>query len=357
MLIPYGDNNPLTRTPWVNYSLIVVNIALYLLINFRQDAVDVLLSHAIHPDSIALPAFLTYQFLHGGFLHIAGNMLFLHIYGDNVEDKLGHLGYLVFYLISGLVAALFHVATDTAPCIGASGSIAGVMGAYVVLFPASKVRFLFILFPPIYKRFELYSWFALGGWFAGQLLSHDSGEEAGVAIAAHIGGFIAGGMIAGLLSLANIVTPETVSPDKKKRLGSTKTFQPPPTQEVDLAARFEAERQNGVPCPACIKAMPHTQIDGLKLEHCFECGGMWLEQKEIVHLLQRPQVPYSLLKPPARSPGSVLVPHGERQCSHCLSPLRSVNMEGVKLEGCDRCNGMWLESGDLLMLRERLGKE
>lgn len=354
MLFPYADNNPTSRTPVVNNLLIVSNIAVYLLVNFRPDAVQVILAHAIDPSRIQFADLFTYMFLHSGFLHLAGNVLFLHIYGDNVEDKLGHALYAFFYLVAGLVAAAFHLATDTMPCVGASGAIAGVMGAYVVLFPAAKVKFIFILFPPIYKKFELYSWFALGGWFAGQLLSHLGGEEAGVAFTAHIGGFITGAIAMGALILVNFVEPELSDPGRRKTPGRA-NFHPPPVQDEDLDEMFQAAKEDGLPCPSCLKAMPFTDLDGRKLEQCFECGGLWVSKEEAEHLLRRPQMPYSLLKPPARDPKAMRRPHGQRYCSHCEVPLRSVDMEGVKIEGCDHCRGMWFERGDLASLRERLG--
>src|SRR5262249_777198 len=145
---------------------------------------------------------LTSMFMHGGIAHIAGNMLFLWIFGDNVEDRLGHLRYLVFYLLTGIIASLAHVfstaffATDEAalliPSLGASGAISGVLGGYIVMFPRRRVTVL--LFRILT---EVPAWVAIGMWFAFQLISGlgmlgAGSAGGGVAYAAHIGGFIAG---------------------------------------------------------------------------------------------------------------------------------------------------------------------
>lgn len=354
MFFPYGDNNPLSRTPWVNYTLILLNTLIFLLVCGGPQPEQTLLHHALLRGEVRPESLLSYMFLHLGFMHLAGNMLFLYIFGDNVEDKLGHLGYLVFYLFSGGVAAFFHVATSPSPCVGASGAIAGVMGAYVVLFPASKIKYWAFFWPFINRTVEFYTWLALGYWFVGQYLSQMSGEEAGVAFAAHCGGFISGAIIAGLLALANVVVPLTSDPAKAPRKKAPE-FVPPAPQAVDLQALFEQEKLKGTPCPACIRAMQQTVLEGHTLDTCFECGGQWLSKEEAAFLLGRPQLPYSLLHPPARNPQSVHWNAGERSCPHCLMALRSVNMEGVQVEGCDRCAGIWLERGDLAGLRQRLG--
>ena len=142
---------------------------------------------------------LTALFMHGGLLHIAGNMLFLWIFGNNVEDSMGRLGYLIFYLLAGLAASLTQFAIDTSsnvPNIGASGAIAGVLGAYLVLFPRARVLTAITLVIFFYVR-EIPALFVLGAWFVLQLLN-GSASLAGpagssdVAYFAHIGGFVAG---------------------------------------------------------------------------------------------------------------------------------------------------------------------
>jgi membrane associated rhomboid family serine protease len=144
-----------------------------------------------------LPAWVTLftaMFLHGGFFHLGGNMLFLWIFGGPVEDRLGHLGFLVFYLTCGLLAGAAQVLaapTSPIPMVGASGAIAGVLGAYFMLFPRSQVLTLVIL-PFFVRLVYLPAVLFLGAWFLMQLISLPQGAAGGVAFAAHVGGFIAG---------------------------------------------------------------------------------------------------------------------------------------------------------------------
>ncbi len=156
-------------------------------------------AEAGYPQSLALP-FLTSMFLHGGFFHLLSNMWTLWIFGDNVEDRMGRFRYLAFYLLCGLGAGLVHWLTNlesTVPTIGASGAIAGVLGAYLVLYPRSRVVTLVpLFFWPLF--FEIPALFYLGFWFVSQLLSGASALASGAAGAggiawwAHVGGFLAG---------------------------------------------------------------------------------------------------------------------------------------------------------------------
>jgi membrane associated rhomboid family serine protease len=137
------------------------------------------------------------MFLHGGIAHLLGNMLYLHVFGDNVEDALGHARYLVFYLLCGVLAGLAHVATAAflgkgtlVPSLGASGAISGVLSGYVVLFPSRRVRVLWL-----YSIMEVPAILSIGVWFLFQLVSGLGmlgGADTGVAYGAHIGGFLAG---------------------------------------------------------------------------------------------------------------------------------------------------------------------
>lgn len=140
------------------------------------------------------------MFLHGGWLHFFGNMLYLWVFGDNVEDRLGHFRYLFFYLICGLAAALFHIVTNpssTMPTVGASGAIAGVLGAYLVLFPGARVLTLFPIFF-FFQLVEIPALLFIGFWFVMQFFSgalslvSANGQMGGTAWWAHIGGFVAG---------------------------------------------------------------------------------------------------------------------------------------------------------------------
>lgn len=140
--------------------------------------------------------FFTSMFLHGGFLHILGNMWFLYIFGDNIEDTIGHIRYLLFYLLCGLAAGLIHLYTNwgsQVPTIGASGAIAGVMGAYLLLFPRAKIMTLVPIFFFI-QFFEIPAFIFLGYWFFIQLISAGTTKSGvgGIAFWAHIGGFVAG---------------------------------------------------------------------------------------------------------------------------------------------------------------------
>lgn len=204
-MFPFRDHNPSGRTPWVTWALIAVNTAVFLSywpIMDDQRALAVFLNDwAMFPDRVSqgfgLITPLTSMFLHGGILHVAGNMLFLFIYGDNVEDRLGHAGFALFYLACGLAAAALHVATNPAsgvPVVGASGAIAGVMGAYLLLFPKARIDIAIILFVFI-RVFTLPAWIVLGLWMAFQLANGYSTlglDGGGVAYWAHVGGFLAG---------------------------------------------------------------------------------------------------------------------------------------------------------------------
>lgn len=232
MVLPlYDDNSDRRITPFVNYALIAVNILVFLAFQGAGTNEKFTYAYATVPQEIVTGrdidrpvvvvdpisnrkvgqidlqptpisvyiTLLTSMFMHGGIAHIAGNMLFLWIFGDNLEDFLGHVRYLIFYLLCGLLASLAHVFSTYAfhgnmyiPSLGASGAISGVMGGYVLLFPFRRVTV--ILFRLLT---EVPAWVAVGIWFAFQLLSGlgalGSGTAAGgVAYGAHIGGFLAG---------------------------------------------------------------------------------------------------------------------------------------------------------------------
>ncbi len=231
-MIPLKDDAPRVGTPYVNYTLLVLNTLVFLFqywigkqnppaaasIAFQLGVVParltvVLFNHGyvpwdlvsqlstryVPPMAAILPLF-TSMFLHGSWLHVIGNMWALWIFGDNVEDSVGHAWYLVFYLTCGVAAALFHTllnASSTVPTVGASGAIAGVMGAYFILYPRARVLtlvpFFFVFF------MWLPAWIVLGYWFVWQFLSGaatsigaHNGNSAGIAFWAHVGGFLAG---------------------------------------------------------------------------------------------------------------------------------------------------------------------
>ena len=165
----------------------------------------------------------TSMFMHGGFFHFAGNMMFLWVFGDNLEDRLGHVKYLFFYLFTGIVATLVHFAIDpssSTPLVGASGAISGVLGAYVLLYPYNRVKVLVVLY--IFTLIELRAEILLGLWFVWQLfqglISLGLSSQVNVAFFAHIGGFVAGSLILVGIKLAardllNPVHPRRVYQD------------------------------------------------------------------------------------------------------------------------------------------------
>jgi len=213
MVMPLRDINPSRTFPVVNITLIAINVLAFLYeLSLGPGLERFILQAAFIPSEYFAPgntiadarSVLTSMFLHGGFMHLIGNMLYLWIFGDNLEDRFGHLRYLVFYLLSGWVATLAHAylePTSTMPAIGASGAISGVLGAYLVLFPRARVLTLIPL--GFYTRLaEMPALLVLGFWFVLQLfsgmaaLTARGAQAGGVAWWAHIGGFVAGMILA-----------------------------------------------------------------------------------------------------------------------------------------------------------------
>src|SRR5690242_14322190 len=208
-MLPLSDHNPRRLTPVVNYLLVAANVwaffwELSLGPSIQRDLTILAFVPArfwaapLYPPNIAR-IFIS-MFLHGGWLHIGGNMLYLWIFGDNIEDRLGHIKYAIFYLLCGVIATMTHAVMlpdSTLPSIGASGAIAGVLGAYIVLFPRARVTTLIPIFIFITIR-EIPAILVLGFWFVLQLfvgvasIGASGDVTGGVAVFAHIGGFIAG---------------------------------------------------------------------------------------------------------------------------------------------------------------------
>lgn len=236
MVFPlYDDNSDRTITPLVNYAIIALNIFVFVVLqglgsndsftySYSTVPAEILrgtdivtqsqvLEHPITGQRIVMPGLgatygsvyltlITSMFMHGGIAHIAGNMLFLWIFGDNIEDRLGHVKYIIFYLLCGIIASLSHVfatgvfATDPdsllVPSLGASGAISGVLGGYILLHPKRRVTVILFRFLT-----DVPAYVAIGIWFVFQLVSGlgmlgGGSQQGGVAYAAHIGGFIAG---------------------------------------------------------------------------------------------------------------------------------------------------------------------
>jgi len=203
VLIPIGDENAGRRlTPFVNYALIATNVAVFLL-QLAVGGLSLPFFAAWGVQPVEVVAFqewqtvLTSMFLHGSIWHLGSNMLFLHVFGDNIEDAMGHVGYLLFYLLCGAAAVAAQVATDPfspVPMVGASGAVSGVLGAYIVLFPHGRIRTLFFL--GLFVTVVMVpAWVQLGLWFLIQLVEGFlalGNRAAGVAFFAHVGGFVAG---------------------------------------------------------------------------------------------------------------------------------------------------------------------
>ena len=208
-MFPISDVIPSRTLPVVTVSLIVLNSLVFLYEwTLPQYGLQVFTAqYALIPASFSLSSVLTSMFLHGGWMHIIGNMLYLWIFGDNIEDQLGHVGFLVFYLAAGAVAAVGQVIinpSSTTPMVGASGAIAGVMGAYFVLYPQSRIlTAVIILF--YLELVEIPAIFFLGIWFLMQLLSGvgslgaSNAAGGGTAFFAHIGGFLSGLLVGAVL--------------------------------------------------------------------------------------------------------------------------------------------------------------
>ena len=234
MVLPlWDDNTDRQTTPFVNYAIIALNIFVFVVLqglgnndqftySFSTVPAEILQGHDIvtparvvqymgqrivipglgpTPGSVYFTLF-TSMFMHGGFMHLGGNMLFLWIFGDNIEDRLGHVKYLIFYLLCGVIASLAHVFTTgvfatsesalLVPSLGASGAISGVLGGYILLHPKRRVTVILFRFLT-----DVPAYVAIGIWFAFQLISGlgmfgGGSQSGGVAYAAHVGGFLAG---------------------------------------------------------------------------------------------------------------------------------------------------------------------
>jgi membrane associated rhomboid family serine protease len=204
-MFPIRDHNPSGRVPYVTYALILINVgvflAYWLTITDENQLGLFFYTWGLVPDrtmaGASLPTLISHMFLHGGWMHLAGNMLFLWIFGDNLEDEMGHAGFAVFYIVSGFAAAGLQVAADPAsavPMVGASGAIAGVLGGYLLLFPRARVDVLFI-FVIFFRIFAIPAWIVLGVWFGLQLVNGAVNPGDGVAYLAHVGGFIGGAVL------------------------------------------------------------------------------------------------------------------------------------------------------------------
>ena len=202
-MIPLRDVIPSRTTPYTTITLIVFNSIVFLFqLSLGEQVNEFILNFGLVPAAFSWVTVFTSMFLHGGFLHVGGNMLYLWIFGDNVEDRMGHGRFLAFYLLCGIAAALAQTMLNpdsVVPMVGASGAIAGVMGAYFVLYPHSRIVTLVPLFV-YFQVMEVPAIFFLGIWFlmqfisgVGSIATAVAGEPGGgVAFWAHVAGFVAG---------------------------------------------------------------------------------------------------------------------------------------------------------------------
>ena len=198
MFFPYKDDNPRVLFPFVTYGIIGLNILVFWAQFFVYGNERLISTFAFVPYDFKLFTIFTSMFMHGGLMHIIGNMWFLYIFGDNVESILGHARYFSFYIFCGIGAALgqfFIEPTSTTPMVGASGAIAGVLGAYMIKFPKAKVH-VFAVIIIFITTFIVPAQIVLGIWFimqlSGGLNSLGINTTGGVAWFAHIGGFLVG---------------------------------------------------------------------------------------------------------------------------------------------------------------------
>jgi len=206
-VIPIGDDNTYRRSfPFVNYGLIAVNVVVFVVELSQPDPQAYITRWGAVPASISaghsLETLVTSAFLHAGWLHLLGNMLFLYVFGDNVEDAFGHVRYLFFYLACAVLSGLGQVYLAPGaqlPEVGASGAISGVLGAYLVMFGTNPVRVLIFVFPTVVPAYVM-----IGVWIVLQFLNgvasvSQTAQTGGVAYGAHIGGFVGGLLLALLL--------------------------------------------------------------------------------------------------------------------------------------------------------------
>ena len=228
-MFPLHDDNPTELFPVFTLGIMAACVAVWILVQGAGASAEVLAGSVCAlgaipaevtgragawaagpcvPGGLSRGALLTSMFLHGSWLHLVGNLWFLWIFGNNVEDSMGHLRFLVFYVLTGVLAALAHVLVDpasTVPMVGASGAISGVMGAYLVLYPRARVDTLFWIIVFV-RVIPLPAWVILGYWFFIQLVSTGAGGGGGVAYAAHVGGFAAGVVLVKLFRNPRLVS-------------------------------------------------------------------------------------------------------------------------------------------------------
>lgn len=225
-MIPLQDENPTELSPLFTMGFLALNVAVWFLVQGGGSGPALLasvmnfgfvpceLTGACQPGSLGWASVMTSMFMHGGWEHLLGNMVFLWVFGNNIEDSMGHLRFFAFYLLCGIAAAAAHIylePTSALPAVGASGAISGIMGAYIVLYP--RVRVL-TWFPPFFM-FSLRAFVLLGYWFFLQLamgvvtVGSQAADQGGPAVWAHVGGFVAGVMLIRLFEKKELTFAKT----------------------------------------------------------------------------------------------------------------------------------------------------
>ena len=251
--LPLFDDNPTKARPVISWAIMIGCIAVYLYQTGLSPRADyaLILTYGVVPlrlfQELDVLSTVSSMFLHGGFMHLASNMLYLWIFGDNVEDAMGHWRFLCFYLICGASAAFVQALIDpssTIPLIGASGGIAGILGAYIMLYPRATIKvFMWIII--FVRLINIPAWIVLGFWIGGQFLSVPAAlsSQGGVAYFAHIGGFITGMLLVGIFKKGHV---QLFSPAKDK----TWRTEPARLLSADIKQRYVLEatgRSGSVP--------------------------------------------------------------------------------------------------------------
>ena len=210
LLLPVGDDNPHDTTPFLTWALLTANVILMLYVaTLGQDGVArFYYRYGYVPGRSSAYALVTSAFLHGGAVHLAMNMLFLWIFGDNIEDRFGRFGFLVFYLGGAVVSALgFQVLSGKSgvPLVGASGAVSAVLGAYLVLFPWCRIKVFYWILLVFVGIWRVQAIVVIGVWFLGQYVAFRGGAATNVAHSAHIAGFVFGLAVTGVLRATGIV--------------------------------------------------------------------------------------------------------------------------------------------------------
>ena len=255
IVMPIGDEAELERTPFVNITLIGINAVVFFFVNAMSNDAEiarVFNQYGLIPARLEWYQFITCMFLHGDFMHIVGNMIFLFIFGDNVEERLGHLGYVFFYLVSGIGASAFYVfltGNSMIPCVGASGAIFGVVAAFAILSPHVRVRMLWWWWIRG-GTFLISAKFLVAFWVVEQLVYYyvTAGFGGGIAYAAHLGGALFGALVAIGVRIWGKPPPAEVGwgAEAFDRDVAGSAWMPPPPDIAPLRRREPAPAASGV---------------------------------------------------------------------------------------------------------------